>query len=127
MAGHRTDRRGGVATCVQIVQQTKQDLRPGLLVPGDRLSTARGVVEATVVSPSTVPKVYRELEREALAEARRGLGALVRRSLGAAPADSPLRAEPEDRASRTHEAGPHRLPAAAPQHRHGTTGPARAA
>ncbi|WP_435856088.1 GntR family transcriptional regulator [Streptomyces longwoodensis] len=93
MVEYRIDRHSGVATYVQIVQQTKQALRLGLLRPGDRLPTAREVVEATAINPNTVLKAYRELEREGLVEARRGLGTFVRRSLGATPADdSPLRA-----------------------------------
>ncbi|WP_405886840.1 GntR family transcriptional regulator [Streptomyces longwoodensis] len=93
MVAYRIDRHSGVATYVQIVQQTKQALRLGLLRPGDRLPTAREVVEATAINPNTVLKAYRELEREGLVEARRGLGTFVRRSLGATPADdSPLRA-----------------------------------
>jgi GntR family transcriptional regulator len=84
---YRIDRRSGVATYVQIVQQTKRALRLGVLEPGDRLPTAREVVEATAINPNTVLKAYRELEREGLVEARRGLGTFVRRSLGSAPAD----------------------------------------
>jgi len=102
---YRIDRRSGVATYVQIVQQTKQALRLGLLEPGDKLPTAREVVEATAINPNTVLKAYRELEREGLVEARRGLGTFVRKSLGAAPADSPLRAELDAWASRAREAG----------------------
>jgi GntR family transcriptional regulator len=102
---YRIDRRSGVATYVQIVQQTKQALRLGLLEPGDRLPTAREVVEATAINPNTVLKAYRELEREGLVEARRGLGTFVRRSLGAATADSPLRAELEDWAARARASG----------------------
>ncbi|TLS40687.1 GntR family transcriptional regulator [Streptomyces montanus] len=105
MVEFRIDRRTGVATYVQIVQQTKQALRLGLLEPGDKLPTAREVVEATAINPNTVLKAYRELEREGLVEARRGLGTFVRRSLGAAPADSPLRAELSDWAARAHAAG----------------------
>ncbi|MGW4228411.1 GntR family transcriptional regulator [Streptomyces sp. NPDC004980] len=91
----RIDRRSGVATYLQIVQQTKQALRLGVLEPGDRLPTAREVVEATAINPNTVLKAYRELEREGLVEARRGLGTFVRRTLGSAAAatDAPLRAE----------------------------------
>lgn len=91
MVEYRIDRRSGVATYVQIVQQTKQALRLGLLEPGDRLPTAREVVEATAINPNTVLKAYRELEREGLVEARRGLGTFVRRTLGAAvqAADTP--------------------------------------
>jgi GntR family transcriptional regulator len=102
---YRIDRRSGVATYVQIVQQTKQALRLGLLEPGDKLPTAREVVEATAINPNTVLKAYRELEREGLVEARRGLGTFVKRSLGTAPADSPLRAELDDWAARAREAG----------------------
>ncbi|MFE3863397.1 GntR family transcriptional regulator [Streptomyces goshikiensis] len=105
MIEYRIDRRSGVATYVQIVQQTKQALRMGLLVPGDKLPAAREVVEATAVNPNTVLKAYRELEREGLVEARRGLGTFVRRSLGAAPADSPLRGELAEWAARARAAG----------------------
>jgi GntR family transcriptional regulator len=102
---YRIDRRSGVATYLQIVQQTKQALRLGLLRPGDRLPTAREVVAATAINPNTVLKAYRELEREGLVEARRGLGTFVRRSLGAAPADSPLRSELEAWAAKARAAG----------------------
>lgn len=105
MVEYRIDRRSGVATYVQIVQQTKQALRLGLLEPGDKLPTAREVVEATAINPNTVLKAYRELEREGLVEARRGLGTFVKRSLGTASADSPLRAELDDWAARARGAG----------------------
>ncbi|MGR8009806.1 GntR family transcriptional regulator [Streptomyces hypolithicus] len=105
MVEYRIDRRTGVATYVQIVQQTKQALRLGLLEPGDKLPTAREVVEATAINPNTVLKAYRELEREGLVEARRGLGTFVRKSLGNAPADSALRGELAEWAARAREAG----------------------
>ncbi|MER8236397.1 GntR family transcriptional regulator [Streptomyces sp. NPDC094049] len=105
MVEYRIDRRSGVATYLQIVQQTKQALRMGLLEPGDRLPTAREVVEATAINPNTVLKAYRELEREGLVEARRGLGTFVRRGLGTGPADSPLRGELTTWALRAKEAG----------------------
>ncbi|WP_329614808.1 GntR family transcriptional regulator [Streptomyces brevispora] len=103
----RIDRRSGVATYLQIVQQTKQALRLGLLEPGDRLPTAREVVEATAINPNTVLKAYRELEREGLVEGRRGLGTFVTRTLGSAAAadDAPLRAELADWARRARAAG----------------------
>ncbi|KOU03414.1 GntR family transcriptional regulator [Streptomyces sp. NRRL F-2295] len=105
----RIDRRSGVATYLQIVQQTKQALRLGVLEPGDRLPTAREVVEATAINPNTVLKAYRELEREGLVEARRGLGTFVRRTLGgaadAAAAGGPLRGELADWARRARAAG----------------------
>ncbi|MFJ7206182.1 GntR family transcriptional regulator [Streptomyces sp. NPDC098789] len=88
----RIDRRSGVATYLQIVHQAKQALRLGLLAPGDKLPTAREVVEATAINPNTVLKAYRELEREGLVEGRRGLGTFVTKGLGSSGgAGSPYR------------------------------------
>ncbi|MFF7635469.1 GntR family transcriptional regulator [Kitasatospora sp. NPDC008050] len=81
MIEYLIDRRSGVATYLQIVQQTKRALRLGVLRAGDKLPTAREVVEATAINPNTVLKAYRELEREGLAEGRRGVGTFIRRSL----------------------------------------------
>ena len=92
----RIDRRSGVSTYMQIVQQAKQAMRLGLLNPGDRLPSAREVVEAIAVNPNTVLKAYRELEREGLAEGRRGSGTFVTKSLSSeatAGDDAPLRQE----------------------------------
>ncbi|SDY93129.1 GntR family transcriptional regulator [Micromonospora pattaloongensis] len=93
MIEFRIDRRSGVATYLQLVQQTKHALRLGLLMPGDRLPTAKEVVAATAINPNTVLKAYRELEREGLVEPRPGLGTFVRRSLArpGAAEDAPLR------------------------------------
>ncbi|WP_314174017.1 GntR family transcriptional regulator [Streptomyces winkii] len=102
----RIDRGSGVATYWQIVQQVKQALRLGLLQPGDKLPTAREVVEATAVNPNTVLKAYRELEREGLVEAHRGLGTFIRQSLGASDAlDSPYRTELKDWVARASQGG----------------------
>ncbi|MCX5016269.1 MULTISPECIES: GntR family transcriptional regulator [unclassified Streptomyces] len=103
----RVDRRSGVATYLQLVTQVKQALRLGVLEPGDRLPTAREVVEATAINPNTVLKAYRELEREGLVEPRPGAGTFVRRSLSRpeAAADSPLRLELSAWMARAREAG----------------------
>ncbi|MFJ5226776.1 GntR family transcriptional regulator [Streptomyces sp. NPDC088400] len=97
MIEFRIDRRSGVTTYVQLVQQVKHALRLGLLGPGDRLPTAKEVVAATAINPNTVLKAYRELEREGLVEPRPGLGTFVQRSLGspAAALNAPLRGELE--------------------------------
>ncbi|MFJ6697016.1 GntR family transcriptional regulator [Streptomyces sp. NPDC091272] len=106
MVEYRIDRRSGVSTYLQIVQQTKHALRLGLLRPGDQLPTARAVVEATAINPNTVLKAYRELEREGLVEGRRGMGTFVTRTLGAAqPADSPLRDELREWGKRARASG----------------------
>ncbi|MGW7729445.1 GntR family transcriptional regulator [Streptomyces canus] len=92
---YRIDRRSGVPAFQQIVQQTKQALRLGVLVPGDRLPTAKEVSETSAVNPNTTLKAYRELEREGLVEPRPGQGTFVRRTLGRPETgtDSPLYGE----------------------------------
>ncbi|MEU1622158.1 GntR family transcriptional regulator [Streptomyces sp. NPDC005722] len=103
----RIDRRSGIAAYQQIVQQTKQALRLGVLMPGDRLPTAKEVAETSAVNPNTTLKAYRELEREGLVEPRPGLGTFIRRSLARpqAGADSPLRGDLEAWMSRAQAAG----------------------
>ncbi|MET9416495.1 GntR family transcriptional regulator [Streptomyces klenkii] len=107
MIAFRIDRRSGVATYLQLVHQVRQALRLGVLEPGDRLPTAREVVEALAVNPNTVLRAYRELEREGLVEPRPGRGTFVRRSLArpGAAADSPLRAEAAAWVGRARAAG----------------------
>ncbi|WP_432933932.1 GntR family transcriptional regulator [Microbispora sp. CA-135349] len=78
------DRGSGVSTYLQLVQQVRQALRVGALRPGDKLPTAREVVEALAINPNTVLKAYRELEREGLVAGRPGLGTFVQRSIGGA-------------------------------------------
>ncbi|OON80722.1 GntR family transcriptional regulator [Streptomyces tsukubensis] len=89
---------------MQIVQQTQRALRLGLLEPGDRLPTAREVVEVTAINPNTVLKAYRELERQGLVAGRRGLGTFVLRPLDST-ADSPLGAALDDWARRALASG----------------------
>jgi GntR family transcriptional regulator len=80
----RLDRNSGVATYLQLVHQVKHALRLGVLQPGDRLPTAKEVVDQLAINPNTVLKAYRELEREGLVAGRPGLGTFVQRSLGGA-------------------------------------------
>ncbi|MET7606020.1 GntR family transcriptional regulator [Streptomyces avermitilis] len=91
----RIVRQSGIAAYQQIVLQTKQALRLGVLLPGDRLPTAKEVAETSAVNPNTTLKAYRELEREGLVELRPGVGTFVCRSLARpqTAADSPLRGE----------------------------------
>jgi GntR family transcriptional regulator len=80
----RLDRNSGVSTYLQLVHQVKHALRLGVLRPGDRLPTAKEVVDQLAINPNTVLKAYRELEREGLVAGRPGLGTFVQRSLGGA-------------------------------------------
>ncbi|GAA0484332.1 MULTISPECIES: GntR family transcriptional regulator [Streptomyces] len=107
MVEFRIDRRSGVATYQQIVQQVRQALRLGTLVEGDRLPTAAQVAAATKVNPNTTLKAYRELEREGLVEPRPGLGTFVSRTLARpeSAGDAVLRAELADWLDRARTEG----------------------
>src|SRR2546430_6323872 len=89
MIGYRLDTRSGLAPYLQLVQQTKDALRLGLLHPGDQLPTVKEVVASIAINPNTVLKAYRELEREELVEGRPGVGTFVSKTLGGPRTDHP--------------------------------------
>jgi GntR family transcriptional regulator len=78
------DPRSGVATYLQIVQQVKEALRLGTIGVGDQLPTVREVVADLAITPNTVAKAYRDLEREGLVVARQGRGTFVASTLAPA-------------------------------------------
>jgi GntR family transcriptional regulator len=49
----------------------------GVLIPGDRLPTAREVVNALAINPNTVLKAYSELEHQGVAFSRPGSGTFI--------------------------------------------------
>ncbi|MFC3501577.1 GntR family transcriptional regulator [Micromonospora krabiensis] len=88
------DSRSKVNTYMQLVQQVRQALRVGLLVPGDQLPKVREVAQSLAINPNTVLKAYRELELEGLVAGRPGVGTFVERTL--AGASLPNQAELRD-------------------------------
>lgn len=60
---YRIDRQSGIPAYVQIVRQTEQALRMGVLRVGDKLPTAKEVVAATAINPNTVFRAYRDMEQ----------------------------------------------------------------
>ena len=66
------DRRSGVPTYLQLVQQVRQAVRLGILRPGDQLPTVKEVVGRLAINPNTVLKAYRDLDREGLVEGQIG-------------------------------------------------------
>ncbi len=82
MIGYRLDPRSGLAPYLQLVRQTKDALRLGLLHPGDQLPTVKEVVATIAINPNTVLKAYRELERAGLVEGRPGVGTFVLKTFG---------------------------------------------
>jgi GntR family transcriptional regulator len=101
------DGRSKVNTYVQLVQQVKQALRVGLLVPGDQLPKVRDVAQSLAINPNTVLKAYRELEIEGLVAGRPGVGTFVERTLAGASLShqAELRAELVDWLRRAQAAG----------------------
>ncbi len=90
MIEFRLDRRSGVTPYLQLVQQVRQAVRLGWLREGDRLPTAKEVVEALGINQNTVHKAYRELEHDGVVVSRPGLGTFVLASLSARhPAQDP--------------------------------------
>lgn len=81
------DPRSGVPTYLQLVQQVRQAVNLGILKPGDQLPTVKEVVGALAINPNTVLKAYRELDREGLVVARRGVGTFVADELPTRPPD----------------------------------------
>jgi GntR family transcriptional regulator len=86
----RLDRKSGVPTYRQVVDQVRQALRLGLLRPGDQLPTVRDVVKQIAINPNTVHRAYRDLEAQGLTEGRPGSGTFIRRSLSRVPDQQPL-------------------------------------
>jgi GntR family transcriptional regulator len=89
------DERSGLAPYQQLVRQTRQALRLGMLREGDQLPTVKEVVGSLAINPNTVLKAYRELEREGLVKPRPGVGTFVTATLPdtSFAAHGPLRAD----------------------------------
>src|SRR5436305_13484516 len=81
MIGFHLNPHSGVPTYLQLVQQVRHAVRLGVLQPGDQLPTVKEVVATLAINPNTVLKAYRELDHEGLAEARRGQGTFIARTL----------------------------------------------
>jgi GntR family transcriptional regulator len=67
----------GVPIYLQIVQQVRQLVASGRLLPGDDLPTIRALARQLLVNPNTVARAYRELEHEGLIDLRQGSGSRV--------------------------------------------------
>lgn len=61
----------------QIADHLRQMVATGRLQPGERLPTVRQLAESLAISPGTVVKAYRQLERDGVIQSRRGGGTAV--------------------------------------------------
>jgi GntR family transcriptional regulator len=90
MIQFRLDKKSGVPAYRQLVDQVRQALRLGFLLPGDQLPTVRDVVKQIAINPNTVHRAYRDLESQGLTEGRPGSGTFIKRSLSKVPEQQPV-------------------------------------
>ncbi len=73
----RLESRSAMPAYAQLVQQVRAAVLRGVLVPGDRLPSAREVVRALAINPNTVLKAYAQLEHDGFAFSRAGQGTFI--------------------------------------------------
>jgi GntR family transcriptional regulator len=66
---------------LQLVSRICKQIVRGEVSPGDKLPSVREMAIESGVNPNTVSRVYAELERMSVAEARRGQGTYVTESI----------------------------------------------
>lgn len=67
----------GAPIYLQIVRRIKADIATGVLAPAAKLPSVREAAEIHRVNHNTMHRVMRELEREDIIEAQRGIGYFV--------------------------------------------------
>ena len=67
----------GVPVYRQMIEQVKYYIASSTLKPGDQLPSIRELAQALTINPTTVVRVYMELEREGIIEMRHGKGGFV--------------------------------------------------
>ena len=84
----------GMPVYRQMIDQVKYYVASDALKPGDQLPSIRELAQSLAINPTTVVRVYTELEREGIIEMRHGKGAFVTasgRRMTAAERDQTLR------------------------------------
>jgi len=100
----RIDPSSSLPAFEQIVQEVKAAIAAGACRPGEMIPSVRRMAAQALVNPNTVAKAYRELEREGVVHARRGLGLVVAAGAEANCRDDRLRSVREDLARVVAEA-----------------------
>lgn len=62
----------------QIINQVKENIIKGIMLPGDQLPSIRQLSSMVLANPNTVSKAYQELERTGVIETVRGRGTFIR-------------------------------------------------
>ena len=77
MLHFQIDVSAGLPVYRQILDQIKYYVASGILKPGDRLPSIRELAQTLAVNPTTVVRVYADLEHEGVIEMHHGRGAFV--------------------------------------------------
>ncbi len=77
MLHFQIDLSAGMPVYRQILDQIKYYVASGTLKPGDRLPSIRELAQSLAVNPTTVVRVYADLEHEGVIETQHGRGAFV--------------------------------------------------
>src|ERR1051326_8416634 len=77
MLHFQIDPHSGVPVYRQMIDQVKYYVASGALKAGDQLPSIRELAQVLAINPTTVVRVYTELEREGVIEMRHGKGAFV--------------------------------------------------
>jgi len=88
------DPHSGVPVYRQMIDQFKYYVASGAFKAGEQLPSIRELAQSLAINPTTVVRVYTELEREGVIEMRHGKGAFVAasgRRMTAAERDKTLR------------------------------------
>ena len=65
----------------QIVRQTEEFVRSGLLKPGDKLPSIRELTSMIGINPNTIQKAYNELDRRGITVSVTGKGCFVSKDI----------------------------------------------
>ncbi len=71
------DHHSGVPVSAQIIDQLKYRVISGALAAGERLPSVRALAEQLSLNPTTVSRVYRQLEAEGIIYTQPGSGTFV--------------------------------------------------
>ena len=73
----KIDMRSRTPIYEQIIDSIKELVVKGVLIPGERLPSARDMAKEMTLNPNTVQKAYQELERQGIISTLRGKGTFI--------------------------------------------------
>jgi len=71
------DHNAGIPVSAQIADQITYQVVNGTLAPGTKIPSVRGLAAELKLNPTTVARVYQQLETEGVIETRRGRGTFI--------------------------------------------------